>query len=106
MNIVKRAKSADGKTFLLAAGVGTVAAVVVFQIASRELDRQLARGGEGLIQAAEGQLRSSMQRQLQQQVPPMVRAEVVSKLSEYGITPQTGRRIDRALVAIERLGWI
>ncbi len=105
-DLLDRLRSDQGRTFLWAAAIGSVSAFVVFKVVGYVLDKQLATGGRGLLQSVAPELERQIDSQLQTQVPPMVRREIQAKLTDYGITPTTGRRMDRALASMERLGWI
>jgi hypothetical protein len=94
------------KLGLISAACGAVAAYVVWRYGSAQIDKQLAAGGSRLLRDIRPELTGMIGTELTRQVPPMVRTEIRSTLSSYGITPTTGRRIDRVLVLAERTGII
>lgn len=105
---------------LLSLAGGLLGAAIVWSFASRALDAQLARGlddvgqrltgGEAQFQRllAQGrtELSGQLKREINEQVPPLVRRELTRTLSSYGITPETGRRVAVALAAAERAGLL
>lgn len=105
---------------LLSLAGGVLGAALVWQFASRALDAQLAQGledvgarmsgGEAQFQRmlSQGrvQLSSQLKQEINEQVPPLVRAELTRTLTSYGITPETGRRVAVALAAAERAGLL
>lgn len=108
------------KAVLWGTGAGVAAGVVAWFFAARALDkrfeaggadlqRELDRGGAELgqrLQAGRTQLEQELRAQVDAQVPPVVRDEVVQTLSLYGITPATGRQIASALEQASRLGLL
>jgi hypothetical protein len=108
------------KTFLLAALGGAVAAGAVWYFARRSLDASLAAGGaelrtklgagsadlEGRLRTARADLQNQLKAQINAQVPPEVDRTIRATLLSYNITPTTGRRLDTALAAAERAGWL
>lgn len=104
----------------LALTAGALGAALVWGLASRALDRQLAEGldavggritgGEAELQrrlmAGRAQLQNELKREITLTVPPLVEREMIRTLAGYGITPQTGRRLSIALAGAERLGLL
>jgi len=105
-NLLDRLRSDEGRTFLWSAAIGGVSAFIVLKVVGAVLDKQLSTGGRALLQSVAPQLETQISQQLQTQVPPIVRRELTTTLTSFNITPSTGRRIDQALVAMERAGWI
>lgn len=107
-------------SLLIGAGAGAAVGFGIWWFASKKLDEGFDAGvaqmanqlGMGSIelrqQLTEGtvQLREELARQVEAQVRPAVATEVRSTLARYNITADTGRRIDLALSAAERLGLI
>lgn len=106
------------KPWLWAALGGTLAAIGVWVFVRRGVDDALARGGADL-RARLGAGGADLERQLTRarlelgnevkvavlrEVPPQVETTIRATLASYGITPDTGRRIDAVLAAAERLG--
>lgn len=102
----------------LAALAGAAAGRLVWYFAENSLNKSLDRGADQLAaqlgtgraelerRMAEGeqQLVTQVRAQIGTQVPPLVRSTIDDTLSRYGITPDTGRRIDRAFALAERVG--
>jgi len=105
------------RLFLWASVGGALAAFAVWQIASRQLDkqfqaggqdlrRQLAAGGQDLeaeLNAGRRELIARAQQEIQTQVPARVRQEVDAALANYGVTPQTAREAIRVARAGDAL---
>lgn len=108
------------KSFLLAAFGGALAAGAVWYFAQRSLSTSLDAGGadlraklgaggadlEGRLRRARSELQNQLKAQINEQVPPEVERTIRATLLSYNITPTTGRRLDVALVAAERAGWL
>ncbi len=108
------------RSVLLAFAGGTVGGVIVWLVARAALNKELESGavalsrelgsGRGELEARLARGRAELSNQIKLEVnatvPPLVRAEMIRTLGQYGITPQTGQRIDAALRAAERLGWL
>lgn len=79
------------KTALVGAVAGgfTVGLIMIF--ASKKVDEQLER---------------VLKQTVDREVPPRVRAELESTLRGYGLTPETGQRINQLLRSADRLGVI
>jgi hypothetical protein len=106
------------KPWLWAALGGTVAALGVWALVRRGLDNALERGGADLrerlgaggadlerqLTRARNDLGTEIKVAVLREVPPQVEQTIRSTLTSYGITPDTGRRLDLALAAAERLG--
>ncbi len=108
----------DAVKILLGAVAGATAAGIVWYFARINLDKSLTAGAEQLaaelgtghaemtrrLAAGERQLTTQLQAQIDTQVPPVVQRTIDATFRRYGITPDTGRRIDRALALAERVG--
>ena len=108
------------RAILLALAGGTIGGVVVWLVARSTLNASLEEGAvelSGQLGAGRGELdrrlaqgRIELGNQIKAEVnatvPPLVRTELVRTLGAYGITPQTGQRLDAALRVAERLGWL
>lgn len=106
--------------FLLALVAGAVGGALVWRVAAKRLDRQLTvgldqlsgeltAGGQTLqrrLEAGRAELRSVLDAELARTVPPMVRAEIVTTLHRYNITPQMGRQVAVLLAAASRAGLL
>jgi hypothetical protein len=105
---------------LVGAGAGALVGFGVWWYASRQLEQGLVTGTQQLasqlgmgtaelqhrLDAGAQQLHDELAQQVAAQVPPAVRTQIESTFRNYGITPQTGARIDRLLSLAERLGAI
>lgn len=105
---------------LLALAGGVTGGALVWLIARRSLDQRLRDGSVALAAELSGGSRELEQRlqrgrlelgntlkvEVNALVPPTVQREIQATLLSYGISPATGQRLDRALAAAERLGWL
>lgn len=107
----------DRKTLFWAGLGGTLAALGVWMIASRQLDKQFANGGAQLrsqlstgstdlrrqLEAGRQELITEVQRQVDAQVPLATERAIRRTLSDYGITPNTATDIRRLAAATDIL---
>lgn len=94
------------KEILLGGGAGVLVTFIVWKIASKSIDKQLAEGAEGLLSTGEAEMREEIRATINREVPPVVRREVEQKLRSFGLTPTTGAQISRILNYADRVGII
>lgn len=109
-----------GLSLLIGAGAGAAVGFGIWWFASKKLEEGFQMGLEQMagqlgigsaelqrqLSAGTTQLRTELARQVEEQVRPAVATEVRTTLARYNITADTGRRIDLALSAAERLGLL
>jgi hypothetical protein len=84
------------RSLLLGAAGGAMAALGVWLVVSKVIDKQLESGAADLAPQIGVAVRT--------EVPPVVRAELTRTLAEYGFTQATGRQISSLLNNADRLG--
>lgn len=93
--------SQQKKLLIRAALAGGATSFALWFVMDRVIDKGLAAGGDALLERAAVEMRGELQRQLDAEVPPRIRATLDEVLREYGITPQTTSNVASIL---NRLG--
>lgn len=93
-------------TFVVGGVAGGLLALIVWKVASKAIDKQLAEGGKALLRSAETQLRTEGVAIIRREVPPLVQAQMTTTLRNFGLTPETGRQIATVLNYADRVGII
>lgn len=95
-----------GGAFVFGAIGGGIATGLAWLVVSRAIDRQFASEARDLVSQVRPDLEAEIRAELDREVPPRVEAELRETLAEYGLTPDTGRRIDTLLSYADRIGLL
>lgn len=91
---------------LLGAIAGGAVAAGAWLWISKQMDKAFEEGSRDLLAQARPAMEREIRQQLQSQIPPLIDRQMTETLNRYGITPQTGAQLSRALTAAERIGLI
>ena len=88
---------------LLGALGGAVATLVVWKVASAQLDREFDRASAQMLERGETQLRQEIIRTLDTEIPRRVDSEMTRQFQQMGLTPDSGRQLAALLTLAERI---
>lgn len=90
----------------LGAAAGGGLALLVWFVASRQLDRQFDAAAAQMLTRGSDELRREIRKTLDQEIPARVGREIDTKMREVGITRDTGRQLAALLELADRTGLI